>query len=446
MKHLPFFLLVSALVLSCSQSGINQKLDSAEQCMNDAPEKALSILDNISQDALNTNEEKARYALLKSMALDKNYIDVQNDSLISIAVNYYSQRDDSDKKMKAYYYNGIVLKNMHNYPAAVISLEKAQREATVLNDNLYLGLIARNKGILFNRMANRTSALHNTEEAVRWFKSGGFDQYTAFGLLSLAIDYYNSREYDKALELLSREELKSFNLDQKDTYKLIRAAISIEKNCETEQAICLYSSVPQSSYDVHDCGYLAVAYERIGKRDSANFWINRGYQIAESSQDSAAIHYMYSQIQAERGFYPSAYSLLDKAMSTQDSFTQSVLEESLNVALKEYYQDELTIEETQRKHERERSIWLFLLLTLISLSVVCYLISIMRKKDKDLTEKMARFATLDSTLKEYQKSNALLVGSLFNERLLHLNSLSRQYFQIDEKSQKELYSIRLKRI
>ena len=62
----------------------------------------------------------------------------------------------------------------------------------------------------------------------------------------------------------------------------------------------------------------------------------------------------------------------------------------------------------------------------------------MRKRARDLTEKMARFATMDSMLQDYQKSNAELVGSLFSERLLHLNSLSRQYFQIDEKSQKEL--------
>ena len=438
MKHIPLFVLVCVLALTCSRSTLDQKLDRAEQCMNDSPEKALSILDSISQETLNTNEEKARYALLKSMALDKNYIDIQNDSLISIAVNYYSQRDDSDKKMKAYYYNGIVLKNMHNYPAAVISLEKAQREATIHNDYLYLGLIARNKGTIFNRMANRSGALKNTEEAIQCFRLGGYDNYAAYGLLSLATDYFNSRDYDKALEVLNREELQLFNLNQKDVSKLIRAAISVEKNKETELSIRLYNSVPQSSYDIQDYGYLAIAYERTGKRDSADLWIDRGYQIASNTTDSAAIHYMYSQIQADRGFYSSAYSLIDKAMSTQDSFTQTVLEESLNVALKEYYKDELTIEETLRRHERERAIWRLLLLSLLSVSIVFYLIAKIRKKDKALTEKLARFATLDSALHEYQKSNALLVGSLFNERLLHLSSLSRHYFQIDEKEQKDL--------
>ena len=438
MRLLSCFAIFFFLVLSCTHPTVDKKLDCAEQCMNSSPDKALSLLKEIPQGDLLTSEEKAHYALLMSMALDKNYIDVQNDSLISIAVNYYSHTDDADKRMKALYYNGIVQKNMRNYPAAVISLEKAQREATSLNDYLYLGLIARNKGVLFNHMANRSSALKNTEEAVHWFKKGGFDEYASYGLLSLATDYYNSKEYDKALYFLNREELESYNLTQHNAYKLIRAAISIEKGIETEQAIRLYNSVPQTSYDIQDYGYLAIAYERLGKKDSADFWINQGYHIANNDVDSAAIHYIYAQIQAKRGLYPSAYALIDKAMTTQDSFTQSALEESLNVALKEYYHDELDIEETRQKHEKERWIWIILLVSLLSLSIVFYLIAKMRKKDRDLTERMARFATLDSTLQDYQKSNAILVGSLFSERLLHMKDLSNQFFQADESVEKEM--------
>lgn len=438
MKQIPSFCLLLLVILSCSESSINEKMDRAEACMNDSPEEALSILEGIPQEIILTNEEKARYALLKSMALDKNYIDEQNDSLITIAVNYYSKRNNPDKRMKALYYKGVVQKNAGNYPAAIISLEKAQRDAEDLNDYFFLGLISKNKGIIYNSMANRAASLNNAKKAVEYFQLGGYDKHAAYGQLSLAINYYNSKEFEKALDVLNKEELQQLNLNQTDVFKLIRAAISVEMNKETEQSIRLFNSVPQTSYDIQDYGNLAIAYERAGKRDSADYWINQGYLFARNNVDSAAIHYMSSQIQAERGLYKSAYSLIDKAMSTQDSFTQSVLEESLNVALKEYYQDELTIEETLRRHERERSIWIVLMISLLSISIVCFLIAKMRKSTKNLTEKMARFATMDCMLKDYQKSNALLVGSLFNERLLHLNSLSRQYFQIDEKGQKEL--------
>ena len=41
-------------------------------------------------------EARAKYALLRSMALDKNYIDVADDSLINVAVEWYSRRGDAD--------------------------------------------------------------------------------------------------------------------------------------------------------------------------------------------------------------------------------------------------------------------------------------------------------------------------------------------------------------
>ena len=438
MKHIPLYCFLLILILSCSESSVTEKLDSAEQCMNDSPDNALSILEEIPQDDLSSMEVKARYSLLMSMALDKNYIDVKNDSLVSVAVRYYSRKKDPNRRMKAHYYKGIVQKNAGNYPAAIISLEKAQRDAEDLKDYYYLGLISNNKGYIYNSMANRAASLKNAKQAVEYFQMGGYDLHVAYALLTLAINYYNSKEYDKALEVLNREELQQYNLHQKDVYKLLRAAISIEKESEAEQTIRLYNSIPQSSYDIQDYGYLAAAYEKEGKRDSADYWINQGYLFANTSVDSAAIHYMFSQILAARGFYPSAYSLIDKAMATQDSFTQTVLEESLNVALKEYYQDELVIEEAQRKHERERLVWIILMISLLSFSFVCYLIAKVRKKDRDLTEKMARFATIDSALQEMQRSNATLVGSLFSERLLRLNTLSRQFFQTDEKGKKEI--------
>ena len=63
-------------------------LDRAEPLIETAPDTALALLDSIDSRRLYRGD-KARYALLRSQALDKNYIDVTNDSLINIAVNYY---------------------------------------------------------------------------------------------------------------------------------------------------------------------------------------------------------------------------------------------------------------------------------------------------------------------------------------------------------------------
>ena len=48
--------------------------------------------------------KQALFALLYSQALDKNYIDETNDSLIGIAVEYYNAHPEPYRLMLAYYY------------------------------------------------------------------------------------------------------------------------------------------------------------------------------------------------------------------------------------------------------------------------------------------------------------------------------------------------------
>ncbi len=50
-------------------------MDTAEVLMDSMPDSALTVLSSIEKTSLGDDKEKARYALLMSMALDKNYID-----------------------------------------------------------------------------------------------------------------------------------------------------------------------------------------------------------------------------------------------------------------------------------------------------------------------------------------------------------------------------------
>ncbi len=82
--------------------------DSAMILMDESPESALEVLRDIVPNDLRTKEQHARYALLYSQALDKNFIDVDSDSLIRLAVDYYKDKDDVWSKFHAYYYLGRI--------------------------------------------------------------------------------------------------------------------------------------------------------------------------------------------------------------------------------------------------------------------------------------------------------------------------------------------------
>ena len=71
--------------------------------MADRPDSAKIILESIDPKALHTRAGKARFALLYSQALDKNYIDVDRDTLISRALKYYRHRGNAHDRALAYY-------------------------------------------------------------------------------------------------------------------------------------------------------------------------------------------------------------------------------------------------------------------------------------------------------------------------------------------------------
>ena len=95
---LPF--LICVLTFCERQDVITESLDRAESCMSDRPDSALAILEAMDSTHFNSRRQNARYALLKSMALDKNYIDRTDDSLVNVAVNYYRHRCNPAYKFK----------------------------------------------------------------------------------------------------------------------------------------------------------------------------------------------------------------------------------------------------------------------------------------------------------------------------------------------------------
>ena len=82
------FFLIFLVFVGCKNNIVNYNrvLDKAEQYMTQAPDSALMILNTINMGDIDSKSTKARYALLKAIALDKNYIDATDDSLTSIAV------------------------------------------------------------------------------------------------------------------------------------------------------------------------------------------------------------------------------------------------------------------------------------------------------------------------------------------------------------------------
>ena len=107
MKKTPTILIILPLLLALIACGdpkpVTDALHRAEALMNEHPDSAWKALNTISPDEMGQNRTRALYALLYTQAQDKNYIDETNDSLISVAVDYYRHTDDARHKFLSYY-------------------------------------------------------------------------------------------------------------------------------------------------------------------------------------------------------------------------------------------------------------------------------------------------------------------------------------------------------
>lgn len=173
MKRYFYILTTVALLLalqSCNNTkNIEAELHKAEVYMDEHPELALEALETIDTDALKTRKTQAKYALLYSMALDKNYIDVTNDSIIAPASAYYTNHGTADDKLKTYYYLGRIAMNVGDYEYAMTNFVKAEKYADKCKDNVAVGLLHNAKMHVYQYLYDVESVIIEAKESASAF-------------------------------------------------------------------------------------------------------------------------------------------------------------------------------------------------------------------------------------------------------------------------------------
>lgn len=101
MIHKNLFIL-SLLFLAACGTAYRPDLNKAEALMINHPDSSLNILEKIRIERVRGRKNKAKYALLYSQALDKNYIDVESDSIIRVARDYYAHRGSNEERAQAF--------------------------------------------------------------------------------------------------------------------------------------------------------------------------------------------------------------------------------------------------------------------------------------------------------------------------------------------------------
>ena len=210
MKHIQSHILYIGIILlllgitGCRKHyPVAEKLLHAEAVMNEYPDSALNLLKGIAQTELKTQAHHARYALLYSQALDKNYIDLTSDSLINIAVDYYKDRDDVRAKFLSYYYLGRIYTNANNLTQATLAYMEAEQLVDELGDDYAAGLLYKQIGLIYYSYYDFPKSLQAHKQAIEYFDKANKPIHKIQAQLTLSDIYRNMNDEKNAYRILS---------------------------------------------------------------------------------------------------------------------------------------------------------------------------------------------------------------------------------------------------
>lgn len=106
--------------------------------MNTYPDSAYVILSKIDKSQLGDDEEKARFSLLMSIALDKNYIDTTTFDVLKPAMDYFLRKGSANDKLRTLYYTGRIFQNRGDDESAMTTFMKAIELKNVAKDSMLL--------------------------------------------------------------------------------------------------------------------------------------------------------------------------------------------------------------------------------------------------------------------------------------------------------------------
>lgn len=198
------FILTILLLLACtacyrSTRHVTEHLSQAEGLIWAAPDSALHLLESISASRHLTGKEQADYALLLSLAQYRCYIPVSSDSLINLAIEYYKDKNDADKKGAAFYVKECILEEYcKDIPNALLAYKEAETCIPDMDDKQYVARIYSSLGYINKKSFHLEPAKEYYQKAVQANIDGKDTVAYASNLLNLSTLYYTLHQADSA--------------------------------------------------------------------------------------------------------------------------------------------------------------------------------------------------------------------------------------------------------
>lgn len=311
------FALIGLSLSSCHFSGGNNQLavlQYADSLMENHPDSALLLLENIDNTDTLLRADRAYYALLLTQAKDKNYIKHTTDSVMHKVVDYYDSGNNDILRMKAHYYLARVYQDMDSVSASVGEFLIALQLAEGVKDSDFICLSAANLGHFLKEhdLPDEADSYYQRAEEVALSKKDSL--YWALVLINRAdISMHRGKEYYEEAEI---ELLKVLEFTKSNDYMSVKRTV-------TNSLLFLYSNMERYD-DAIQLGreYIYIQPDSIKKIDAYLILGDAFYNLSQN--DSAYFYLKKSLLSPNYHTKYWAYNLLSNMAAEKGLLLQSL--------------------------------------------------------------------------------------------------------------------------
>ena len=447
-----YTLLLATLCMGCGNTLSMRELEHLEARMNDAPDSVLAVL--TAADMPRWGERRALYALLTVQAQDKSYIDVADDSLISIATRYYDRRGPALHRLQAFYYHGRVYANAGLSHEAMTAYTRAKEFADEVDAPYSVGLLFGQMGVLYGNDYDYPRALECFEEEMRYYEIAGKERLQYNAKRDIGQCYLNMNSVKQADFIFN--EVLVWGEAYSDAY-IIRSTLSLllllhDATGNIEAMDSLFKNYPPEMFEsnTETYGIMAHCHALKGNKSMAEESLSQAWRLAKTARDTAMLWQKSSQIYKIMDAPYDALQGYEHLLIYQDSVVRVTLQQPLIASQRDHYETRLKVEELRNQQQRYLMRGAAVVALMVAVVLGIYVRRFLRNKNRQLIEQIELADELRLTV--YNKEQALeevhhalsaqrltydsklhvmnqQISQLFRARYQLLDELSKTYYE-----------------
>lgn len=415
------------------------KMNMAESVMEDHPDSALAVLTGIDTASLQGREEKARYALLTSQALDKNFIDTTSFIILQPAIDYYLAKGTPDQKLRTYYYQGRIFENRGDDDSAMRSYLIARELCKDATDSVMMARLLFNQATVYFKEYKLDEFINCNLEAAKLYGAVGKKKWE-LKAYAKALNGYTMKENKSAADSV-RSVCESLVNENPDLGKYLHPSLfSYTVKFGSNEEIRDYLEAHKDSVfemGLDDMLDYAQGCIKIEDYDAAEAIIS-GIDIKGTDLDSMRYYALGAEIYEKQGRPEQALAMFKSYYDLLDSFHYNLLTHDLLFADTRH---DLETKKLLELRTKDRIIWAVACGMAILLLISCLLYyryrlnkakRIIAEKEAETMEKNVLWLKAEKRKRELENDNLQLEKAGLERERDNLKTLLADKIELEE--------------